>query len=558
MDWSWLINAFTQPSAVQAIIIISLVSAFGLMLGKLKIGGISLGITFVFFVGILMGHFGIVIDNNMLNLAQSFGLILFVYALGLQVGPGFFSSLKQGGFKLNMLSAALIFTGIATTLLIHFITDISLPNMMGLLCGAVTNTPALGAAQQALLQMKPESWHEVSEMALACATTYPLGVVGVILAIIILKKVFLPTGKNKYATHKKEKTNIAEFLVTNPALYGKTIQDVMQLTHIQFVISRLWRDNKASIPTSDTTRQPNDHLLIISEKEDLGIIRVLFGEQERVDWNKDDIDWDDVDKQLISRKVLVSKGKLNGVRLGALRLRNLYGINITRVNRAGISLLPSPDLHLQIGDRLTIVGETHSVTTVAKLLGNELKSLDHPNLISIFIGITLGLLIGIIPIYIPGITMPIMLGIAGGPIVVGILMGAFGPRFHMATYTTMSANLMLRQLGIVIYLAGLGIQSGAQFFETIFSTQGLQWVGIGFLLTIVPVLIVGFISSKWFGVNYETNVGMICGSMANPMALDYANTTVEGDVPSVSYATVYPMGMFLRVITAQLILMFFL
>lgn len=558
MDFSWLTDAFTQPSAVQAIIVISLVSAVGLLFGKLKIGGISLGITFVFFVGILIGHLGIVVDNNMLNLAQSFGLILFVYALGLQVGPGFFPSLKQGGLKLNMLSISVILIGIITTIVIHFLTGVSLPNMVGLLSGSVTNTPALGAAQQALLQMKPGSWQEVSEMALACATTYPFGVIGVILAIILLKKVFLSPEQQQHGAVQQEKTTITEFLVINPALYGKSIQEVMQLTHKHFVISRLWRDHKVSIPTSETIIQENDHLLIISEKEDLEAIRALFGEQEHVDWNKEGVNWDDVDKQLISRRIVVTKTKLNGVRLGALRLRNLYGINITRISRAGINLLPSPDLRLQVGDGLTIVGESNSIRTVGNYMGNQVKLLDHPNLISIFVGIALGVLIGLIPIYIPGITMPIMLGIAGGPIIVGILMGAFGSRFHMTTYTTLSANLMLRQLGIVIYLAGLGIQSGAHFFETIFSMQGLLWLGIGFIITLLPVLIVGFISSRWLSVSYATTAGMICGSMANPMALDYANTTVAGDEPSVSYATVYPMSMFLRVITAQLILMFFM
>ena len=332
----------------------------------------------------------------------------------------------------------------------------------------------------------------------------------------------------------------------------------MKLTNKHFVISRIWRNGKVSIPTSDTLLNEHDHLLIISVKSDVENIKTLFGEQENVDWNKEGIDWNAIDSQLISRRIVVSRSKINGVKLGSLRLRNLYGINITRVNRAGIDLLASPDLHLQIGDRLTIVGEANSVNTVGKILGDEIKRLNNPNLLSVFIGISLGLLLGALPISIPGISMPIKLGLAGGPIIVGILMGAFGPRFHLTTYTTMSANLMLRQLGIIIYLAGLGIESGANFFETVFRTEGLLWIGLGFLLTIVPVLIVGYIASQFLKLDYAHNVGMLCGCMANPMALNYANTTVEGDSPSVAYATVYPFSMFIRVISAQLLLMFFL
>ena len=299
------------------------------------------------------------------------------------------------------------------------------------------------------------------------------------------------------------------------------------------------------------------NLLIISVKSDVENIKVLFGEQENVDWNKADIDWNAIDSQLISRRIAVTRNRVNGVKLGSLRLRNLYGINITRVNRAGIDLLASPDLRLQIGDRLTIVGEANSVNTVGKILGDEIKRLNNPNLLAVFIGISLGMLLGALPITLPGMSTPVKLGIAGGPIIVGILMGAFGPRFHLTTYTTMSANLMLRQLGIIIYLAGLGIDSGVHFFETVFRAEGLLWIGLGFLLTIVPVLIVGFIASQFFKLDYAHNVGMLCGSMANPMALSYANTTVDGDEPSVSYATVYPLSMFIRVISAQLVLMLF-
>mgnify|MGYP000167361731 FL=1 len=554
---NWLQEAFLEPTMVQAVIIISLVSALGLYLGRIKIFGISLGITFVFFAGILAGHLGIVVNKDMLYFAQSFGLILFVYALGLQVGPGFFSSLKKGGVAMNMMGLGVILLGLIMTVGLHWVTGVSLSNMVGLLCGAVTNTPALGAAQQALLQIDPTNTKGVTDMALACAVAYPLGVVGVILAIIILRALFADKKQKDLKEQRDTTTYVAEFHVSNPAIYEKSIKDVMKLTDRHFVISRVWRNGKVSIPTSDTLLHEHDHLLIISVKSDVENIKVLFGEQENVDWNKADIDWNAIDSQLISRRIAVTRNRVNGVKLGSLRLRNLYGINITRVNRAGIDLLASPDLRLQIGDRLTIVGEANSVNTVGKILGDEIKRLNNPNLLAVFIGISLGMLLGALPITLPGMSTPVKLGIAGGPIIVGILMGAFGPRFHLTTYTTMSANLMLRQLGIIIYLAGLGIDSGVHFFETVFRAEGLLWIGLGFLLTIVPVLIVGFIASQFFKLDYAHNVGMLCGSMANPMALSYANTTVDGDEPSVSYATVYPLSMFIRVISAQLVLMLF-
>lgn len=554
---NWLQEAFLEPTMVQAVIIISLVSALGLYLGRIKIFGISLGITFVFFAGIFAGHLGIVVNKDMLYFAQSFGLILFVYALGLQVGPGFFSSLKKGGVAMNMMGLGVILLGLIMTVSLHWVTGVSLSNMVGLLCGAVTNTPALGAAQQALLQIDPANTKGVTDMALACAVAYPLGVVGVILAIIILRALFADKKQKDLKVQRDTTTYVAEFHVSNPAIYEKSIKDVMKLTDKHFVISRVWRNGKVSIPTSDTLLHEHDHLLIISVKSDVENIKVLFGEQENVDWNKADIDWNAIDSQLISRRIAVTRNRVNGVKLGSLRLRNLYGINITRVNRAGIDLLASPDLRLQIGDRLTIVGEANSVNTVGKILGDEIKRLNNPNLLAVFIGISLGMLLGALPITLPGMSTPVKLGIAGGPIIVGILMGAFGPRFHLTTYTTMSANLMLRQLGIIIYLAGLGIDSGVHFFETVFRAEGLLWIGLGFLLTIVPVLIVGFIASQFFKLDYAHNVGMLCGSMANPMALSYANTTVDGDEPSVSYATVYPLSMFIRVISAQLVLMLF-
>jgi AspT/YidE/YbjL antiporter-like protein len=552
----WLHEAFFSPTALQAVIILSMVSAVGLAIGRIKILGVSLGITFVFFAGIVAGHLGIRVNGDMLTFAQNFGLILFVYTLGLQVGPGFFSSFKKEGITLNVLAIGVVMTGLLLVGLFHWATDVSLPNLMGLLSGAVTNTPALGAAQQALLQTDPTDVKGTAGMALACAVAYPMGVVGVIMAIAAMQRLAGgDTGQPK--EQKIAKPNVAEFQVINPAIFNKSIRDVMRLAGRHFVISRIWREGKVTIPTSDTLLREADHLLVISVKADVESIRLLFGEQEDVDWNKEDIDWNAIDAPLISRRIVVTQSRLNGVRLGSLRLRNLYGINITRVNRAGFDLLASPGLRLQVGDRLTIVGEAPAVNNVGKILGDEVKRLTAPNLFAIFTGIVLGVLLGSLPVTMPGMSTPIKLGIAGGPIVVGILMGTFGPRLKVTTYTTQSANLMMRQFGIILYLAGLGISSGAHFFETVFQPEGLVWIGLGFLLTITPVALVGFIARAFCRIDYANTAGMLCGSMANPMALTYANTTVEGDEPSVSYATVYPLSMFLRVITAQLMILLF-
>lgn len=555
---NWIQNTFLQPTMIQTMAVICIVCAIGVYLGKLKYKGVSLGITFVFFTGILVSHFGVVVNSDMLSFAQNFGLILFVYTLGLQVGPGFFSSLKKGGVMLNSAGLAVIFIGLIMTVVLHYVTGISVSDMMGLLCGAANNTPSLGAAQEAMLQINSVDEKSITDMALACAVAYPMGVIGMILAIIVLKALFQNKKKETNAAEiGQTQTYVAEFQVCNPAIYHKSIKDIMTLTEKHFVISRVWRNGKVSIPTSDTTLEEGDHLLIISVKADVDNIKVLFGEQENVDWNKPDIDWNAIDSQLISRRIVVTRNRINGVRLGSLRLRNLYGINITRVNRAGIDLLASPDLHLQIGDRLTIVGEANAVNNVSKILGDQLKRLREPNLLAIFVGLTLGVVIGSIPLAIPGMNTPIKLGVAGGPIIVGILMGAFGPRIHLTTYTTQSANLMMRQFGITIYLAGLGISSGQHFFETVFRTEGLLWLGLGFALAIIPVLLVGLLMARFFQVDYAKNVGMLCGCMTNPIALDYANTTVDNDEPSVAYATVYPLSTFMRIITAQLIIMLF-
>ena len=551
----WLYSLFVEHSALQAVVVLSLISAIGLGLGKIHICGISLGVTFVFFAGILAGHFGLSIDPQMLNYAESFGLIIFVYALGLQVGPGFFSSFRKGGVQLNMLALGVVLLGTLMTVLGSYTLNISLPDMVGILCGATTNTPALGAAQQTLKQMGLEA----STPALGCAVAYPLGVVGVIFAVLIIRKAL--ARKEDLELKEKDdanKTYIAAFQVHNPAIFDKSIKEIGGLNYPKFVISRLWRDGNVSIPTSEKIIREGDRLLVVTSEKYAPALTVLFGEQEHTDWNKEDIAWNAIDSQLISQRIVVTRPELNGKKLGSLHLRNHYGINISRVYRSGVQLLATAELTLQLGDRLTVVGEAAAIQNVEKVLGNAIKSLKEPNLVAVFIGIILGLALGAIPISLPGISAPVKLGLAGGPIIVGILIGTFGPRMHMITYTTRSANLMLRALGLSLYLACLGLDAGAHFFDTVFRPEGLLWIAAGFVLTVVPVLIVGVVAFKWMKVDFGSMAGMLCGSMANPMALNYANDTIPGDNPSVAYATVYPMCMFLRVIIAQVLLMFLL
>ena len=551
----WFRELFTEHTFIQAVLILSIICATGLALGKIKVFGVSLGVTFVFFAGIIAGHFGMAIDPEMLALAQNFGLIIYIYSLGIQVGPSFFSSFKHGGIKLNLLALLLLLVGSGMAVILFWTMDLSVPDTAGLLSGAVTNTPMLGAAQQALLQIDPSDAAGANRMAMACAVAYPCGLIGMILSVILLRKLLAPKGSSEAHDPSADNTFVAEYQVSNSAIFGKTIQEIRQGADCPFIISRIWKGDKLIIPTSDTILEEKEHILVISGKKDVESIRTLFGHQENIDWNKKDIDWNAIDSQLVSSKILVTKPEHNGVKLGDMRLRNSYGINITRVNRAGIDLLPSRNLRLQLGDKLTVVGEARAIERVSAILGNEAKRLTNPNLLSIFIGIILGLILGCIPIVIPGISTPIKLGIAGGPIIVGILMGAFGPRFHITTYTTRSANLMLRQLGLTIYLAGLGLSAGAGFFDTVLTWEGLKWVLISFALAVIPVLVTAFISAKCFKVDYAENIGMLCGSMANPFALDYANQGEDGDDPAVAYATVYPASIFLRVISAQILVL---
>lgn len=552
----WLYSLFLEHSALQAVVVLSLICAIGLGLGKVHVAGISLGVTFVFFAGIMAGHFGLSIDPQMLNYAESFGLVIFVYALGLQVGPGFFSSFRKGGVELNLLAIGVVLIGTVMTVAGSYGLGISLPDMVGILCGATTNTPALGAAQQTLKQLSMEA----NTPALGCAVAYPLGVIGVILGILAIRKMLV--RKKDLEVEEKEdighKMYIAAFQVHNPAIFNMSIKEIAQLSYPKFVISRLWRDGNVSIPISEKVIKEGDRLLVITSEKSVPALTVLFGEQEHTDWNKEDIDWNAIDSQLISQRIVVTRPELNGKKLGALHLRNHYGINISRVYRSGVQLLATAELTLQLGDRLTVVGEAAAIQNVEKVLGNAVNNLKEPNLVAVFVGIVLGLALGAIPISIPGISTPVKLGLAGGPIIVGILIGTFGPRLHMVTYTTRSANLMLRALGLSLYLACLGLDAGVHFFDTVFRPEGLLWIAVGFALTVIPVLIMGIIAFRWVKVDFGSVAGMLCGSMANPMALTYANDTLPGDHPSVAYATVYPLCMFLRVIIAQVLLMIFL
>ncbi len=531
-----------------------MIIAAGSALGKIKFFGLSLGVTFVFFVGILMGHLGFEINQQMLRYAQDFGLVIFVYELGLQVGPGFFSSFRHGGITLNMLALGSVLIATLMTISFSFIDGLEMKTLVGIMCGATTNTPALGAAQQTLSQMG----HDATSAALGWAVAYPLGVVGIILGMIIVKQLFARHTQNK-AAHSEDKDNtfIATFIIDNPGIVGTSIKDIGIKTGTQFIISRLWRNDKVIMPTSDMILNAGDKVLVVTDRHYVDQIRMLFGTEEKKDWNTKDINWNTIDNQFESQIITITEPNINGKKLGSLKIRNSYGINITRVMRSGVRLLARPDLVLQLGDRLAVVGEKGAINNVEKLLGNKVKTLHEPNLVSTFIGIILGLIIGSIPIAIPGISQPIRLGLAGGPIVVGILIARFGPRFHLVTYTTESANLMLRSLGIELYLACLGLNTGAKFFETVMCPEGLLWVLIGFLITVIPVTIMGAYAYKVKKMDFGSTCGMMCGSTNNPMALGYANTTIEGDSPAVSYATVYPLCMFAKVIIAQLLIMIF-
>lgn len=549
----WLNNLFNIHSSIQTIVVVSLIIAGGLAFGKIKIMGISLGISFVFFVGILAGHMGFSVDSVVLDYVETFGLSMFVYCLGLHVGPNFFGSLRHEGMQQNVWSLIIIIAGTLFSLLLIPLTGINLPNMVGILCGATTNTPALGAATQALEHVGLPS----GTVALATAVTYPLGVLGVIIAMVILRKYCVkPEHLTPQSNDNHDHTYIAQFEVVNPAVGHKRIADISHMTHLKFIISRIWRNSQVILPTGDTVLEPNDSLLVVTNREDEPAMEMLFGRRVNKDWNKDAIDWNHIDTQLESRILVLTRGELNGKRLGDLHLRNSYNVNVSRVIRGDLKLLATRDLRLQYGDRITVVGQHEDINHVESYFGNSIRVLNEPNIGSIFIGIIVGLAIGIIPIQLPGMESSVRLGIAGGPIIMGIIVGALGPKLKLNSYTTVSASLMLRKLGLSLYLACLGLDAGKHFFSTVVQPQGLIWVGVGFLVTVVPLLVVGLIALRLRKFDFGTLCGILCGSMANPMALGYANDTIQGDSPSISYASVYPLGMFLRVIIAQVLIMF--
>ena len=556
---NWINDLLWGEGIGHSILLLSFVIAAGIQLGKIKVFGVSLGITLVLFVGIILGHFGFTINHNVIHFFKEFGLILFVYSVGMQVGPGFFSSFKQGGITLNMLACGIVFLGVLTAVILHYATGIPMPTMVGILSGAVTNTPGLGAAQQAFSDM-----HGVSDntIALGYAVAYPLGVIGIILSIILIKYIFRVSFdkeneqlNSEDSSHTNEAKPIS-LIVKNPAIFNKTVAELSNLLeHRDFVISRVWRDSnkQIEIASANNVLQENDKVFVITTETDAETIKTFIGEEidmERKQWIR-------MESQFINRRILITKPELNGKRLGQLKLRKLYGINITRINRAGVDLVAKPGLTLQVGDRVNVVGTETAVSNVEKVLGNSMKRLNEPNLITIFVGIALGIVLGSIPISFPGIPQPVKLGLAGGPLVVAILISRFGYHYKLITYTTQSANLMLREIGITLFLACVGISAGDGFVDTIVNNGGFAWIGYGFIITFVPLMIIGCIGRYFCKVNYFTLMGLIAGSTTDPPALAYSNATAGNDAPSVGYATVYPLTMFLRVLTAQLLILFF-
>ncbi|HHU97041.1 MAG: putative transporter [Bacteroidota bacterium] len=554
----WFLELVTGTGVAHSIFVLAVVISTGLLLGKIKIFGVSLGTTWILFFGILLGHLGLEINETVLHFLREFGLILFIYSIGMQVGPSFFSSFKKGGITLNMLATGVVFLGVVTTYIIHVITGLPIATMVGILSGAVTNTPGLGAAQQTYTEITGTTDPTI---ATAYAVAYPLGVVGVILSLILFRYLFKidPKKENQRIDDQDEskltEAHMFSLEVNNPAIIGKKIVELKELIEKEFVISRLvhYSTGELVVPQTDTVLEENDKLLVVTNLKNIDTIEALIG--PRIDMNREE--WNKLDSLLVSRRVAITKSEINGRSIGQLKLRNLYGVNITRVNRAGVDLIADSRLQLQLGDRVTIVGSEAAIANVEKVLGNSLKRLREPNLISIFIGIALGVLVGSIPFMIPGIPQPVKLGLAGGPLIVAILISKFGPKYKMVTYTTMSANLMLREIGIAIFLACVGLAAGENFVETVVN-GGYKWIGYGVIITVVPVLIIGTIGRKVYKLNYYTLMGMLSGSMTDPPALAFANSTAGNDIPAVSYATVYPLTMFLRVITAQLMILLFL
>lgn len=546
----WITSLFFGSSIAHTVFTLAIAIAIGIALGKIKIAGISLGITWILFVGIALGSFGMQIDPTIVAFVKEFGLILFVYSVGMQVGPSFFSSFKQGGMRLVGIASAIVLLGVVTAYVIHLVTGTPISTMVGVLSGAVTNTPGLGAAQQAYTD---STGLNDPTIAMGYATAYPLGVVGIIISIVLLRAIFrIKLDKEREALESANESKFAAKIsieLTNANLFGRTVLETRGLINRSFVVSRVCRvDGKIEIANAQTLLNEGDKMLIICANDDVEAIEMMLG--HRIDMQHSD--WINLDQQFISRRIIITQPHINGKTIGELRLRSNYAVNVTRVNRSGVDLIPEHNLELQIGDRLTVVGSEMAIEAVAKTLGNSMRRLREPNLISIFLGIFLGVFVGSIPIVIPGMPQAVKLGLAGGPLIVAILISRFGAHYHLVTYTTMSANLMLREVGISLFLAAVGISAGEGFIDTVVNQGGYMWVLYGVIITMLPILLVGIFARKVFKLNYFTLMGVIAGSMTNPPALAYSNATASNDVPAVSYATVYPFMMFLRVLTAQL------
>lgn len=548
----WINSLFIDHTPVQTCFLLSLIVSIGVFMGKVRIKGISLGVAFVFFMGIVAGSLHLEADPGMTSFAETFGLSIFVYALGLHVGPNFVGLMRDEGISLNLWGLAIILLGTVMALVLCLVTGITIPDMVGILCGATTNTPALGAAQQALISAHVSS----SGAALGCAVTYPLGVVGVIFAMILLRKTLVkPDDLIPHSHSDEDNTYIGQFVVVNPAIVGLTIAEIAQTSQRHFIISRIWRNGKVIVPMAQTVMMENDNILIVTTRDEVPVMDILFGKHVEKDWNRDKIDWNAIDSTVESRVIVMTRTKLNSKTLGSLHMRETYGVNVSRIMRGDIKLLATDSLHLQYGDRLTVVGTPEDIDHAEAFLGNAMGRLNEPNLGAIFFGLLMGLALGMIPISLPGMSSPVKLGIAGGPIIMGIIVGALGSRLRIITYTTRSASLMLRKLGLSLYLACLGLSAGKDFLSTVVRPEGLMWVGIGLVLTMLPLLIIGAVALKTKKFDFGTICGLLCGAMANPMALSYANETIKGDRAAVAYTSVYPLGMFIRVVIAQIIIM---
>ncbi len=552
MDWLQSL-LFNEDSIAHIVLLYSFVIAVGVLLGKIKFFGVSLGVTFVLFVGILVGHFGFTGNTAILNFIQDFGLILFVFCIGLQVGPSFFSSFKKGGITMNMIAVGIVALNIAVALVLYYSLGgrVDIPMMVGILCGAVTNTPGLGAANEALNQLH----YNGPEIAMGYACAYPLGVIGIIGSMIGIRYLCRVNFKKEEEQLQEEeaanphmKPYMMHLEMHNDALEGKTLLQVKNFLGREFVCSRILQNGHVSIPRAETVFHMGDQLFIVCAEDDAEAIIAFIGPKIEVDWEKQD-------RPMVSRRILVTQSNMNGKTLGEMHFSSMYGVNVTRVNRSGMDLFANRNLTLQVGDRVMVVGPQDAVERVAAKMGNSLKRLDHPNIVTIFVGIFVGILFGSLPIMVPGMPTPVKLGLAGGPLIVAILIGRFGYKVKLVTYTTMSANLMLREIGIVLFLASVGIKAGGNFVQTVVEGDGLLYVGCGFLITVVPLLIMGTIARLRYKLNYFTLMGLIAGSTTDPPALAYSNQTAGNDAPAVGYSTVYPLAMFLRILTAQLLIL---